>query len=124
MIFCTFLCCHHTTSTLIRWLDRVSHGQYLPSLIINCVAINKDSEKLPPQLYYIEMKICCDQGYDVIGVVIPTNDVFVYFTCSRISRHWGLFFENHSRDLFLPKAASTFVTFKKNLCERYRHILG
>ena len=26
-------------------------GQYLPSLSINCVAINKDLEKLPPRLY-------------------------------------------------------------------------
>ena len=25
--------------------------QYLPSLSINCVAINKDLEKLPPRLY-------------------------------------------------------------------------
>ena len=26
----------------LRWLDRVSEGQYLPSLSINYVAINKD----------------------------------------------------------------------------------
>ena len=36
----------------LRWLDTVIQGQYLPaSLSINYVAINKDLEKLPPQLY-------------------------------------------------------------------------
>ena len=35
----------------LRWLDTVFQGQYLPSLSINYVAINKDLEKLPPQLY-------------------------------------------------------------------------
>ena len=32
----------------LRWLDTVFQGQYLPSLSINYVAINKDLEKLPP----------------------------------------------------------------------------
>ena len=35
----------------LRWLDIVFQGQYLPSLIVNYVAINKDLEKLTPQLY-------------------------------------------------------------------------
>ena len=35
----------------LRWLDTVFQGQYLPSLSINYVAINKDLEKLTPQLY-------------------------------------------------------------------------
>ena len=35
----------------LRWLDTVFQGQYLPSLRINYVAINKVLEKLPPQLY-------------------------------------------------------------------------
>ena len=35
----------------LRWLDTVFQGQYLPSLSIKYVAINKDFEKLPPQLY-------------------------------------------------------------------------
>ena len=35
----------------LRWLDRVFRGQYLPSLSIKYVAINKVLEKLPPQLY-------------------------------------------------------------------------
>ena len=34
-----------------KWLDTVFQGQYLPSLSINYVAINKVLEKLPPQLY-------------------------------------------------------------------------
>ena len=36
---------------VLRWLDTVFLGQYLPSLSINYVAISKDLEKLPPQLY-------------------------------------------------------------------------
>ena len=35
----------------LRWLDIVFQGQYLPSLSVNYVAINKDLEKLIPQLY-------------------------------------------------------------------------
>ena len=35
----------------LRRLDIVFQGQYLPSLSVNCVAINKDLEKLTPQLY-------------------------------------------------------------------------
>ena len=39
--------------TELRWLDTVFQGQYLPSLRINYVAINKVLEKLPPQLYFL-----------------------------------------------------------------------
>ena len=35
----------------LKWLDRVFQGQYLPSLSIDYVAINKDLEKLSAQLY-------------------------------------------------------------------------
>ena len=35
----------------LRWLDIVFQGQYLPSLSVNYVTINKDLEKLTPQLY-------------------------------------------------------------------------
>ena len=48
-------------------------GQNLPSLSINYVAINKDLEKLPTQLYSIKMKICYDQGCNDIIVVIATK---------------------------------------------------
>ena len=43
----------HLSSKMVRlrWLDIVFQGQYLPSLSVNCVAINKDLEKLTPQLY-------------------------------------------------------------------------
>ena len=40
----------------LRWLDRVFQGQYFPRLSTNCVAINKDLEKLPSQLY-MKMRI-------------------------------------------------------------------
>ena len=53
--------------------ERVFRGQYFPSLSINYVAINKDLEKLPLQLYKIKMKICYNQGYNDIGVVIATK---------------------------------------------------
>ena len=36
---------------ILRWLDTVFQGQYLPSLSINYVAKNNVLEKLPPQLY-------------------------------------------------------------------------
>ena len=51
----------------------VFQGQYLPNLSINYIAINKQLEKLPPQLYEIKMKICCDKGCNDIGVVIATK---------------------------------------------------
>ena len=58
---------------LLRWLDIVFQGQYLPSLSVSNVAISKDLEKLTPQLYKIKMKICYDQGCNDIGVVIATK---------------------------------------------------
>ena len=36
---------------VLKWLDIVFHGQYLPSLSVSYVAISKDLEKLTPQLY-------------------------------------------------------------------------
>ena len=62
-----------TFLTCLRWLDTVFQGQYLPRLSINYVAKNKVLEKLPPQLYWIKMKICYDQGCNDIGVVIATK---------------------------------------------------
>ena len=40
-----------TVYSWLRWLDTVFQGQYLPSLSVNYVAINKNLEKLTPQLY-------------------------------------------------------------------------
>lgn len=45
--FLFILTCDYMIS--VRWLDAVFQGQYVPNLSINCVAINKDLEKLPPQ---------------------------------------------------------------------------
>ena len=67
----------------------VYQGQYLPSLSINYFAIDKDFEKLA-------MKWC-------------------QFTCSRISPHWELFFQNCSQELFHPMVTSLFVKLKQNL---------
>ena len=76
----------------LRWLDIVFQGQYLPSLIVNYVAINKDLEKLTPQLYQIKVKICCDQGCNDIGVVHIRLDVRGVKTESvrALSRHFGI----------------------------------
>ena len=41
----------NNTDKYLRWLDTVFQGQYLPSVSVNYVAINKDLEKLTPQLY-------------------------------------------------------------------------
>ena len=43
------------------------------------------------------------------------NYAITYFTCSSISQYWELFFQNRSRELFLPIAASMFVKFKRTL---------
>ena len=43
------------------------------------------------------------------------NDAITYFTCSSISRHWDLFFQNRSQELFPPIATLMFVKFKRNL---------
>ena len=47
--------CRHVSATVLRVYVKVARtvfqGQYLPSLSINYVAINKVLEKLSPQLY-------------------------------------------------------------------------
>ena len=58
---------------ILRWLDTVFQGQCLPRLSVNYVTINKDLEKIMPQLYSIKMKICYDHGCYDIGVVIATK---------------------------------------------------
>ena len=37
--------------TVLRWLDTVFYSEYLPRLSVNYVDINKDLDKLTPQLY-------------------------------------------------------------------------
>ena len=44
-------------TNILRWLDWIFWGWYLPSLSINYVGMSKDIEKRLPQLYYIKMKI-------------------------------------------------------------------
>ena len=62
------------------YTNGVFRGQHLDlSLSVNYVALNKDLEKLTtkikaePKLYSIKMKICFDQRYNDIGVVIATK---------------------------------------------------
>ena len=100
--------CHSMSrhfGSCLRWLGRVFQGQYLTSLRKNFVVINRDLEKLPPQLYWINMKICYDQGYNDSEVVMTT-----------IWHHYLYYLKLY----FLALGKSC----KKNLCKRYRHTLG
>ena len=86
----------------LRWLDIVFQGQYLPSLSVNYVAINKDLEKLTPQLYKIKKKIGYDQGSNDIGVVIATK-----------WRHYLFYFQQYFSALgtVLPKSFTGAFTY-------------
>ena len=57
---------------ILRWLDWIFFGGYLPSLSINYVAMSKDMGKRLPQLYYVKMKISFDLGFIAIGVAMAT----------------------------------------------------
>ena len=61
------------------------------------------------------MKICYDRDCNGIGVVIATKWRSYLFTCSSISRHWELFFQNRSRELITAastRACRVFALFK------------
>ena len=58
--------------SLLRWLDWIFLGAYLPSLSINYVTMSKDMEKRLSQLYYIKMKISFDLGFIAIEVAMAT----------------------------------------------------
>ena len=60
------------TKWLLRWLDWIFWGWYLPSLSINYVRMSKDMEKRLPQLCYIKMKISHDLCFIAIGVAMAT----------------------------------------------------
>ena len=57
---------------VLRWLDWIYLGRYLPSLSLNYVGMSKDIEKRLPQLYYIKMKISYVLGFMAIGVAMAT----------------------------------------------------
>ena len=57
---------------LLRWLEWIFLGGYLPSLSLNYVGMSKDMEKTLPQLYYIKMKISYDLSFIAIGVAMAT----------------------------------------------------
>ena len=59
---------------LLRWLDRVFRGQYLPSLSVNyVVVINRDLEKLPPHLYYISLDQIKKKTFVMIRVAMTLS---------------------------------------------------
>ena len=45
------------------------------------------------------------------------NDAIIYFTCSSISRHWELFFQNRSRELFPPTERSWYSWSLREICQ-------
>ena len=57
---------------LLRWLDWIFWGGYLPRLSFSYVSMSKDMGKRLPQLFYIMMKIFYDLGFIAIGVVMAT----------------------------------------------------
>ena len=57
---------------ILRWLDWIFLGGYLPSLSINYVGMSKDMGKRLPVLYYTVMKISYDVGFIAIGVAMAT----------------------------------------------------
>ena len=57
---------------MLRWLDWIFWGGYLPRLSINYVGMSNDMGKRLPQLYYIMMKISYDLGFIAIGVAMAT----------------------------------------------------
>ena len=61
--FCNTEICN---SEMLRWLEWIFWGGYLPSLSIDYVAMSKDREKRLPQLCYIKMKISYDLGFIAI----------------------------------------------------------
>ena len=61
-----------TVKPVLRWLEWIFWGGYLPSLSINYVAMSKDMEKKSPQLYYVKIKISFDLGFIAIGVAMAT----------------------------------------------------
>ena len=104
--------------SLLRWFDGVSQCQYLLSLNINHVPINNDFKK-------ITNTAVLDRDDNLSWLRLQwyrscySNEI-TYFTCSRISRHWELFFQNRSRKLIPLIATSMFEIYQsviKILCD-------
>ena len=94
-----------TIQLVIALMAQRSYSKSILRLRINSVAINKDLEKLPgvSTVLLDEDESCHSNGM---------TPAITYFTFSSISRHWELFFQNGSRELFPLTAASMFVRFK------------
>ena len=108
---------------LLRWLDWIFWGWYLPSLSINYVGMSKDMEKRLPQLYYIKMKISYDLGFIVIRVAMATqwrHYVFHLSLCFSVPR---VFWINRLREYVPPIIASIMAKFKQILWEHFRNTL-
>ena len=78
---------------LLRWLDWIFLGGYLPSLSLNYVGMSKDMEKKLPQLYYIKVKI------SMIWVLLQSespwqrNDAITFFIYFCVSLYQEFFEE-------------------------------
>ena len=108
---------------VLRWLDLIFWGWYLPTLSINYVGMSKDMEKSLPQLYYIKKKISYDLGFIAIGVAMATlwrHYVFHLSLCFSVPR---VFWRNHLREYVPAIIASIMAKFEQILWEHFRNIL-
>ena len=108
---------------ILRWLDWIFLGGYLPTLSINYVAMSKDMGKRLPQLYYIKMKTSYDLGFIAIGVAIATwrrHYVFYLSFCFSVP---GVFLRNRLRKFVPTIIASVMSKFEQILWEHFRNIL-
>ena len=100
---------------ILRWLDRVFFGRYLPSLSINFVAMSKDTGKRSLQIYYIKMKNSYDLGFIVNrsrhgNVTTPLRILFIFeFLCTRS------FLRNRLREFVPAIIASIMAKFEQIL---------
>ena len=104
--------------------EKTNQGQYCPSLRFNYLSINTDLEKLLPQLYHTNMKICYEQCYIDIEIVIATKWHWYLFNLQPYFLGTGSFLHNQSQELVPPIPALTFMKFQQNLWERFWDILG
>ena len=104
-----------------RWLDGAFLGLYIPILSKKYVAIKKDLEKLPPQLYWINLKIwtwlqwpqCCHSN-EMTPLPILLAAVFLGTVTFLPTSLTGAFSSNSRPD----------DAFKRLIWQSYRVILG
>ena len=92
----------------LRWLERAFQGQYLPQH--GTTAVLGKVGKVENLLIMIRVTMTLELSYQRI-------DAITYFTgtCSRISRHWELFFQSFTKFFSSPITVPMLVKLKRNL---------